>query len=119
MSNAHLRGLSVRDVAHIDALAGVHRDLRHGDLERVGNVDCTDAMIMNRQVLLPYPVDLLGLMDFNVLDERSLLSRINKWKPSLAHPGEGIRQLYGTTGVDGNRRRDGARLPGGGDPPRL
>ena len=68
-SDGFLRCRRGRGVAHIDALAGVHRDLRRWDRKRLRDVDDAHAVVVDRQPLLPDPVHLLRLVDLNAVDE--------------------------------------------------
>ena len=44
-------------------------DLGRRKREHIGDEDSSHAIIVDHKVLLPYPVDLLRLMDFDVIDQ--------------------------------------------------
>lgn len=59
----------VRLIGDVDALAGVHRDVRSLDGCRVGQRYRSDTVVVDREPLPPDSVHFLSLMDFNLIYE--------------------------------------------------
>ena len=51
------------------AFSCIHRHLGCRKWEHIGNEDGSHTVVMDHKVLLPYPIDLLHLMDFDVIDQ--------------------------------------------------
>ena len=51
------------------ALSCIYRHLGRRKWEHIGDEDGSHTVVMDHKVLLPYPVDLLRLMDFDVIDQ--------------------------------------------------
>ena len=62
-------GVRIGRVTDHHAFPGVEGNLRAGDFQAIGNVNNADAVVMDRQVLFPYAVDSLRLMDLYPLDQ--------------------------------------------------
>ena len=51
------------------AFSCIHRHLGCRKWEHIGNEDGSHTVVMDHKVLLPYPIDLLRLMDFDAIDQ--------------------------------------------------
>ena len=58
-----------RFVADVDTSAGVDGYIRHGHGRGIRDKQGTDTIVVDGQFLNPFTVDLLGLMDFDVVDQ--------------------------------------------------
>ena len=78
------------------AFSCIYRHLGCREWEHIRDEDCPHTVVMDHQVLLPYPVDFLRLVDFDVIDQ------------FIEHPGgQGLGSSVFADGGDKHVRRYG------------